>query len=376
MCDEGDRYCFIVEWYDPAACLVRRYTFTFHDGDNSVEMYDPKNRRQFLKRAKVENVRLSDLFIGNSVNVLGRQLTFIAYGDEATRSRLTRQNERTLGIIKPDAMHHVGEILEMIFRSGLKLANLKTCSLNFNEVTDFYALSHPNENNGRAIDHLSNGTILAIEVKGEQAVKRWQDIVGPADPLTARRESPQSLRAIYGEDTIKNACHSSDNIELANSELDFFFPACGAKRRNTACFSETTCGVIKPHAVLDGRAGEIIRKIRDCGFEIPAMLMVNLDKANAEEFLEVYKGVVQEYPGMVTEMCSGPCIALEVRAQDAPRMFREFVGPADPEIARHLRPRTLRAQYGKTKTQNAIHCTDLPEDAMLELEYFFKVLDR
>ena len=58
--------------------------------------------------------------------------------------------------------------------------------------------------------------------------------------------------------------------------------------------------------------------------------MFNMEKANAEEFYEVYKGVVQEYGSMVAEIISGPCIALEVRAQDAPQKFREMVGPVDP----------------------------------------------
>ena len=40
------------------------------------------------------------------------------------------------------------------------------------------------------------------------------------------------------------------------------------------------------------------------------------------------------------------------------------------EIARHLRPRTLRAKFGKSKIQNAVHCTDLPEDAALEVLFY------
>jgi len=79
-----------------------------------------------------------------------------------------------------------------------------------------------------------------------------------------------------------------------------------------------------------GVASDIIGKIRECGFEMTAVLMCSLDKANAEEFLEIYKGVVQEYPMMVTELSSGPCIALEIRAKDPVKTFREFVGPADP----------------------------------------------
>lgn len=126
---------------------------------------------------------------------------------------------------------------------------------------------------------------------------------------------------------------------------------------------------------MDAQAGAIISDIADAGFQITAMTLFHMEKANAEEFFEVYKGVVHEYPEMVSQLTSGPCIALEIRAQDAPHAFREMAGPSDPEIARHLRPRTLRARFGKNKVQNAIHCTDLPEDGLLEVEYFFKILD-
>ena len=53
-------------------------------------------------------------------------------------------------------------------------------------------------------------------------------------------------------------------------------------------------------------------------------------QANAEEFYEVYKGVVHEYSGMVGELTAGPCIAMEIRAKDAVPAFREMVGPSDP----------------------------------------------
>ena len=41
------------------------------------------------------------------------------------------------------------------------------------------------------------------------------------------------------------------------------------------------------------------------------------------------------------------------------------------EIARHLRPRTLRALFGQDKVKNAVHCTDLPEDGQLEVRLYF-----
>lgn len=60
------------------------------------------------------------------------------------------------------------------------------------------------------------------------------------------------------------------------------------------------------------------------------MQMVNMEQANAEEFYEVYKGVIQEYYAMVKELTHGPCIALEIRSEDAPTKFRDMAGPADP----------------------------------------------
>jgi nucleoside-diphosphate kinase len=46
------------------------------------------------------------------------------------------------------------------------------------------------------------------------------------------------------------------------------------------------------------------------------------------------------------------------------------------EIARALRPKSLRALFGSDKIKNAVHCTDLPEDGTLECEYFFSILQQ
>lgn len=54
-------------------------------------------------------------------------------------------------------------------------------------------------------------------------------------------------------DCLKNAVHGAESPEVALREINFFFPTDGSRRlQNTACFSDVTCGVIKPHVVLDG----------------------------------------------------------------------------------------------------------------------------
>ena len=64
---------------------------------------------------------------------------------------------------------------------------------------------------------------------------------------------------------------------------------------------------------------------------------------------------------------------MEIRQENAVKSFRELCGPMDPEIAKNLRPNTIRARFGIDRIRNAIHCTDLPEDGNLESEYFFSI---
>merc|ERR1719463_416964 len=197
-------------------------------------------------------------------------------------------------------------------------------------------------------------------------------MMGPADPAQAKAEVPRSIRALFGADAVRNSVHGSESPVLASAEIDFFF---GSKQHwpTTALFNNCTLCVVRPHA-LQSAAGEIVSAILAEGFEISAMRLWYMDKAVAEEFLEVYKGVLPEYHDMVGQLCTGPSLVLEVRQENAVDSFRKLVGPHDPEVAKHLRPATLRAKFGIDRVKNAIHCTDLPEDGLLEVEYFFNIL--
>uniref|UniRef100_A0A3Q1I5L6 Nucleoside diphosphate kinase homolog 7 n=1 Tax=Anabas testudineus TaxID=64144 RepID=A0A3Q1I5L6_ANATE len=338
---------------------MRRYQLFYYPKDGSVEMFDVKNQRIFLRRTKYEDLHQEDLFIGNRVNVFSRQLNLIEYGDQYTANKLGSKKERTLAVVKPDVVTKIGDVLELIYSSNLIVTKAKMTKLTCNLV-----------------QFVSSGPVVAMELMGDEAISIWRRLLGPADSAVARREAPQSVRAQFGTDGIKNVGHGSDSLAAAARELEFFFPSkIGHGPSNTAIFTDCTCCIIKPHAISEGLTGKIVNSISSAGFEISALQMFNVDRANAEEFYEVYKGVVTEYPSMVTELCSGPCMVLEIHGTDTPKSFREFCGPADPEIARHLRPTTLRALYGKDKVKNAVHCTDLAEDGVLEVQYFFKILD-
>ena len=369
-----ERYAFTAEWYDPNASLIRRYQLLFYTADNTVEMFDIKNRRLFLKRSKCPQVKFGDLFIGAVVNIHSRQLTIADFGDEFTTKKLKSKKEKTLGLIKPDCVSKMGDILVRVNEEGLIITQLKMVQLSQKKAAEFYA-----EHDGKPffpvlIDFMTQRPIVAFEIMGSDAVARWREILGPTDSSVARQEAPGSIRAQFGTDTTQNACHGSDSPASAKREAEFFF---GPKQhhKNTAKFRDCTLGIVKPHAFIGGLTGRIVQEISSTGLEITAMQLHNIEKANAQEFYEVYKGVVAEYNQMVEELSSGPCIALEICGTEAHGTFRELVGPTDPEIARHLRPRAMRAKFGQDKIKNALHCTDLPDDSVLEVEYFFKILD-
>ena len=71
-------------------------------------------------------------------------------------------------------------------------------------------------------------------------------------------------------------------------------------------------------------------------------------------------------------------MALEVSSKGKPDptyspvdALRELCGPADPVLAQAVRPDTLRARFGSTRVLNAVHCTDLEEDATREIGIVF-----
>lgn len=220
---------------------------------------------------------------------------------------------------------------------------------------------------------MSSDFVVGMELVGSNAISRWRALLGPTNTQKAREEEPNCIRAKFGTDGTKNACHGSDSPGSADRELKFFFGE-NSNLRTTAAFNNCTCAVIKPHAVQKGQVGQIIDAILSEGFEVSAIQTFFLDRPTADEFYEVYRGVLPEYNSLAEHLTTGMCVALEVRQENAVESFRNLCGPHDPEIAKTIRPNTIRAKFGVDRVKNAIHCTDLAEDGQLEVEYFFNVL--
>jgi nucleoside-diphosphate kinase len=130
---------------------------------------------------------------------------------------------------------------------------------------------------------------------------------------------------------------------------------------------ERTLAIIKPDAVGRHIAGKIIQRIEDTGFEIRAMRLVRLSKAQAEGFYAVHR----ERPffaSLTAFMSSGPAIVLALEAPDAIKKWRTLMGATDPAKAE---PGTLRKEFAESIEQNATHGSDAPDTAAYEIGYFF-----
>jgi len=378
------KYCFLCDWYDPQACLIRKYLFLYYPKDQTIEMIATKTRKKFLSRTKFEHIQVSDLFIGSKINVYSRQLHLTEFGDGYTKKTLGSKTEKTLGLIKPDGICHLGSIVKRINDEGLQICRARMVSLNKEQTGLFYKEHKDKPFFMSLVEYLSSGPVFAMELIGTDSVAVWRRLIGPTDVAVAKQESPDSLRALYGRDKTFNSFHGADSTEAAAREISFFFEDTGSvnpirKLENSLKLENTTCCLIKPHIVKQGLAGEIITKIQQAGFDICGASVQEIETANAEEFYEVYRGVVAEYHDMCNHLCEGPFYSLELisskNSAETVEEFRTFCGPSDPEIARHIRPTTLRAIYGKDKVRNAVHCTDLSEDGIIEAEYFLRILN-
>jgi nucleoside-diphosphate kinase len=372
------RYAFAAEYFDPQAELMRKYTILFYPTDETLEMLDMKTGKKFLRRMKCLDVDLRSLFVGAVVNIYSRQMKITGFADDATRMVLGSRLERTLGIIKPNAYEHMGKIIDAILRDGFEIVNMRMVRLQRKDAETFYAVHFGKPFFDKLVDFMTSDTIVVMELLREDAIMAWRRLIGPTNIETARAEAPECLRARFGEDTTRNACHGSDSVENAEQEIGFFFGpgAHGLIPTESVVDGTVTCGVIRPGAVRGKFVGKIIDMILEEGFEITGLEQFVLNSDDAAEFLEVYKGIVPEQPQWVENLCNGPCVAVEVRAENPVSGFRELCGPMDPDLARKLRPNTIRAVFGKNIVENAIHCTDLAEDAALESEFFFSLMQK
>jgi nucleoside-diphosphate kinase len=131
--------------------------------------------------------------------------------------------ERTLAIIKPDAVHdkHIGAIIDRIEKEGFTLLGMKQVHLTKKQAEDFYAVHKGKPFLAELVDYMASGPAVVMALAKTNAIQSWRDVMGATDPAKA---APGTLRKLYGTHIGRNVTHGSDAAQTAAFEIKFFFP--------------------------------------------------------------------------------------------------------------------------------------------------------
>jgi nucleoside-diphosphate kinase len=331
---DADKYNFQCEFYDEASQMTKEYLLTLYakppPSPNELSLYDVKAKRVFLKKGVYDQdgpINLEDLYLNGTVTICSRKFKITGHADAATRSHFESHGSLCQVTIGAEALGNAGQLLHAAHDSGVAIKRIRS----FRDPQRGASAALTVEFVGPSVMEVMDKVVRQLGMSGLVQVL-------PSAPMTDK---------IFGS------------------------PETTARHDNCS-----VC-IIRPHAVREGNTGFVFNALAQAGFEISAVQSYSLTRPQAENFYEVYKTVLPSahYMAMISEIASGVCIVLEVRAGGEPvQQLRELCGPYDVEIAKHLRPGTLRASLGRDNVHNAVHCTDLPEDGILESQYFFSIL--
>jgi len=134
---------------------------------------------------------------------------------------------------------------------------------------------------------------------------------------------------------------------------------------------EKTLSIVKPDAMRAGHVGNIMQMLEDKGLKIVAAQMLQLTEEQARAFYAVHHD--KPFFGEVVDfMCSGPVMVMVLEAPNAVLKYREVMGATNPKEAN---AGTIRAKYGASIGENAVHGSDSLANAKIEIDQFFTERD-
>ena len=132
--------------------------------------------------------------------------------------------------------------------------------------------------------------------------------------------------------------------------------------------TERTFSIIKPDATRRNLTGAITAKLEEAGLRVVASRRIHMTREQAEGFYAVHK----ERPffhDLVRFMTSGPVVVQVLEGEDAVARNREVMGATNPAQADEG---TIRKTYAESIEANSVHGSDSPENAKIEIDFFFK----
>ena len=131
---------------------------------------------------------------------------------------------------------------------------------------------------------------------------------------------------------------------------------------------EQTLSIIKPDAVERNLDQEIKNIFLSNGFKIIKEKKIQLEKSDAEKFYKVHE-TKPFYNDLCAYLSSGPIVVMILEKENAVLSNRELMGATNPKEAKEG---TIRKKYGVSIDKNSVHGSDSPNNAKIEIEFFFK----
>ncbi len=131
-------------------------------------------------------------------------------------------NQRTLSIIKPDAVakNVIGEIVSRFEKAGLQVVAAKMLHLSKEQAEGFYAEHKERGFFGDLVGFMTSGPVVVQVLEGDDAIVKNRDLMGATNPQDA---APGTIRADFAQSIDANAVHGSDSPESAEREVGYFF---------------------------------------------------------------------------------------------------------------------------------------------------------
>tara|TARA_B110000014_G_scaffold115826_1_gene79530 strand:- start:110 stop:520 length:411 start_codon:yes stop_codon:yes gene_type:complete len=132
--------------------------------------------------------------------------------------------------------------------------------------------------------------------------------------------------------------------------------------------NEQTLSIIKPDAVERNLSEEIKQEFKKNGFKISKEKKIKLEKHEAENFYQVHQSK-PFYNDLCSYLSSSPIVVMVLNRENAILENRKLMGATDPTKAEEG---TIRKKYGISIDKNSVHGSDSPENAKIEIDFFFK----
>jgi len=130
--------------------------------------------------------------------------------------------QRTLAIVKPDAVAKrvAGQIVSRIEDAGFTILALKLVHMSLAEARGFYIVHRDRPFYDSLCAFMTQGPCMPMVLEGDDAIRRWRDLMGATDPAKA---ASGTIRKDFAISIEANAVHGSDSPESASFEIPYFF---------------------------------------------------------------------------------------------------------------------------------------------------------